>query len=250
MPCLKEQSFSAPFHLSKPHLDAEALVVNVVNPTAGLFDGDEVELDARVEAGTSLVLTTPSASRAYKSRSGKPALVTQRVQVESGAFAEFVPEPLIPHAGSIYHQSTELRVKPGGGLMFFEWLAPGRVASGESFLFEQLDWKTDVWLGAQLVARERYHLKANDVSLTPLQTVFPVSHYLGCFIIGDFIFPVEEVETLTSDSVYLGWSPLTLGGWSIKALCADSLSVRQTLGQLRKILYQAMQRAVPSLGRY
>lgn len=250
LPCLKEQSFSAPFHLSKPHLDADALVVNVVNPTAGLFDGDEVVLDAKVESGVSLVLTTPSASRVYQSRSGKAALVTQRVHVAKGAFAEFVPEPLIPHAGSVYQQSTELQVDPGGGLIFFEWLAPGRVASGESFLFDQLEWKTDVRFGSQLVVRERYHLKKDDVSLTPLQTVFPVSHYLGCFIIGDFVFPVEEVEALGSESVYLGWSRLTAGGWSIKVLCADSLPTRQTLTQLRTILYRAMGRAVPTLGRY
>ena len=57
---LREQSFRAPFHLSKPHEDAGALVVNVVNPTAGIFDGDELELQATVEAGARLVLTAPA----------------------------------------------------------------------------------------------------------------------------------------------------------------------------------------------
>ena len=37
---LGHQSFRAPYHLSKPHHDAGALVLNVVNPTAGLLEGD------------------------------------------------------------------------------------------------------------------------------------------------------------------------------------------------------------------
>ena len=36
------QSFRAPIHLSKPHLDEGVLVVNVVNPTAGLLAGDRI----------------------------------------------------------------------------------------------------------------------------------------------------------------------------------------------------------------
>src|SRR5215207_8034190 len=39
---LRHQSFRAPIHLSKPHLDEGTLVVNVVNPTAGLLAGDRV----------------------------------------------------------------------------------------------------------------------------------------------------------------------------------------------------------------
>ena len=70
---ISKQSFCAPMHLSKPHEDAGALVVNLVNPTAGLFDGDEVEIIARVNPGARLVLTTPSANRIYKSRSGSAA---------------------------------------------------------------------------------------------------------------------------------------------------------------------------------
>ena len=123
---LREQSFRAPFHLSKPHEDAGALVVNVVNPTAGIFDGDELELQATVEAGARLVLTAPSANRIYQSRSGRPALVRQTVRAAARSLVEFLPEPLIPHAGSVYEQHTELHAAAGAEMLFFEWLSPGR----------------------------------------------------------------------------------------------------------------------------
>ena len=56
MPFISQQSFRAPIHLSKSHLDQGHLVQCIVNPTAGFFDGDRLELDIHVAAGAKLVL--------------------------------------------------------------------------------------------------------------------------------------------------------------------------------------------------
>jgi urease accessory protein len=248
---LREQSFRAPFHLSKPHEDAGALVVNVVNPTAGIFDGDELELDAKVEAGARLVLTSPSASRIYQSRTGRPALVRQTVRAAAGSMVEFLPEPLIPHAGSIYAQHTELIAEAGAEMLFFEWLSPGRVAGGEVFQYRRLNWRTDVRVGGRLAARERYTLEpARPATLTALTARFPQANYLGCFWVTDRDLPVEAIEALGGEGIYLGWSALGHGGWTIKALVADALTTRRLLGRLREVLYAAMDRQPPRLGRF
>ena len=44
---LAKQSFRTPVHLSKPHWDGKYLIINVVNPTAGLFAGDHVAIVVR-----------------------------------------------------------------------------------------------------------------------------------------------------------------------------------------------------------
>ena len=248
---LREQSFCAPFHLSKPHEDAGALVVNVVNPTAGIFDGDELELEAKAESGTRLVLTAPSANRIYQSRTGQPAVVRQTVRAAAGSFVEFLPEPLIPHAGSVYEQHTELLAETGAEMLFFEWLSPGRVAGGEVFQYRKLGWRTDVRIGGQLAARERYILEpARPETLTALTAKFPQSHYLGCFWVSDRPFPVDAVESLNREGIYLGWSALSHGGWTVKTLCADALTARKLLTAIREALYTAMQRVPPRLGRF
>ena len=246
---LRQQSFRAPLHISKPHEDAGSLVVNIVNPTAGIFDGDAIELTAEAEAGASLVLTTPSASRVYRSRSGGAAKVVQRFTAQAGAFLEYFPEPFIPQAGARYQQTTELRADPGGTLLFFDWLTPGRVASGEVFQYAELNWDLDATVGEELVARERYRLSPADSSLEALKRVHPQCHYLSCFLLGAPSLPMMEIESLNSPEVYLGQSALVSGGHAIKALCQDSLSARRTLGRLRHILYAAMTRPVPALGR-
>ncbi len=248
---LREQSFRAPLHLSKPHEDADALVVNVVTQTAGIFDDDEVELNARVEPGSHLVLTTPAASRVYRSRNGDAAVFKQHFHVADNASLEFYPEPFIPHLGARYHQQNVLHVAPGGGLLFFEWLAPGRVASGEVFRYRELKWETDVWLGDTLVARERYLLNPENQSLAGLRIQHDQAHYLGCFVIGSFEFPNAQVAALGGEAVTIGSGPLCQPNcFVIKVLCADALATRRTLASLRSILYEAMNRAAPTLGRY
>lgn len=248
---LREQSFRAPLHLSKPHEDAGALVVNIVNPTAGLFDGDEIDCRIRVETGAHLVLTTPSANRVYKARQpDRAAVLTQSYHVASGAFLEFYPELLIPQAGARYRQQTELHVESGGRLLFFEWLAPGRVASGEVFQFDELVWDTDVFFADRLVARERYIIDPTSDSMEALRQAYPESHYLGCFLLGDFPFPTAAIESLQTEDTYLGHSPLPAGGWTIKALCKDGLATRKLMKAIRAVLYDALGQPLPTLGRF
>ncbi len=247
---VREQSFRAPLHISKPHDDASALVVNIVNPTAGIFDGDTIELSAEAEAGASLVLTTPSASRVYRSRSGGPAKVTQRFTAHAGATLEFVPEPFIPQAGARYQQKTELHADPGATILFFDWLTPGRVASGEVFRYAELCWDLDAFVNGRLVARERYRLSPDDASLETLRIQHPQSQYVSCIVLSSAALRLTAVECLNSSQIYLGHGPLSEGGWIIKALCADSLSARHTLQSLRSLVYQALQRPMPNLGRH
>lgn len=238
-------------HLSKPHEDAGALVVNLVNPTAGLFDGDEVEIIARVNPGARLVLTTPSANRIYKSRSGSAARVIQKISAGTGSFVEFIPEPIIPQAGAIYDQRTVIHAEAEAEVIFFEWLAPGRVASGEAFRYQQLDWHMDISSASLLVARERYQIRPGvPATIAPLTHKFPLGHYLGAFVITNKSLPPDQLGALSNESTYLGWSQLQNGGWCIKALCADSLSTRRLLEKLRRILYLTLERRMPHLGRF
>ena len=143
---LRQQSFCAPFHLSKPHHDAGALVVNAVNPTAGVFAGDEIEVRAEVESGARLLLTAPSAQRIHAMNGGE-ATVTQEFRVAAGGFFESWPELLIPQRGARLRQRTIARVEDGGEMLLIETIAPGRVASGECFAFDRLDWTTEIHAG-------------------------------------------------------------------------------------------------------
>lgn len=250
-PYLSRQSFQAPIHLSKPHLESGALVVQLVNPTAGFFDGDR--LDLRVEAGANsrVVLSTPGASRVHRARGGSPAVCAQHLVVEAGAFMEWIPEPFIPQAGARYHQQTRIELEKDSGLFFFEWIAPGRVARGEVFEYQQLRWELDLLVGGKLVARERYDLDPATHSLAALKDRFPAAHYVTVHVAGipAEAWPADDLDSLTGDDVYLGHGPLLEGVHMIRALCRDSLTARGLVRKLREMLYRASGKPEPRLGR-
>lgn len=252
VPYISEQSFRAPVHLSKSHLDQGHLVQSIVNPTAGFFDGDHLESDIHVASGAKLVLSTPSASRVFRTRSGAAAVSCQKFRVEDNASLEWIPEPFIPHAGARYVQRTRIDLHPAASLLFFDWIAPGRVAMGEIFAYQHLRWELDLTLGGKLIARERYDLRPGDESLEALRAKFPAAHYLSVYAAGKMTanWPAEALDALTTEDNYLGHGPLAGSIHVIRALCRDSLAARRLLETLRPLLYSAAGLKPPALGRF
>ncbi len=250
-PYISDQSFRAPIHISKSHLDEGSVVLSIVNPTAGFFDGDLLETDVTVAKSANLVLSIPSASRVYPTRSGKPARNFQKFHIEKNASFEWIPEPFIPHAGASYFQKTDLHLHETSSLLFFDWIAPGRVAKGEIFAYKNLRWELDLHLGEKLIARERYDLDPLTNSLEALKAKFPAAHYLSIYAAGDFTknWPAAKLDALTCDDVYLGHGPMPGNVHLIRALCRDSLATRKLLEKLRLTLYQAAGKKPPNLGR-
>ena len=249
---MRHQSFRAPVHLSKPYRDHDTLVLNVVNPTAGFLDGDRLRTDVRVETGARLLLTTPSASRIHTMRGGC-AEVEQRFRVENGGSLEIWPELLIPQRGARYRQRTEVALETGSELILFETLAPGRVASGEVFTFDELIWSTDLRHAGRLIARERYRLAPGDGSLDFLRRRFAHAYYASALIVAPLWMEASPdwsgLEALHGDHLWLGISKLAEGAFALKMLAADSVIFRRTLRAIRQAVYAALRRFPPDLRR-
>jgi urease accessory protein len=237
---LAAQSFRAPFHLSKPYWDADTrtLLVQVVNPTAGILAGDRLESDIAVEKDAALLVTTPSASRVFKMKDGA-AECRQSFSVAAGGWLEVLPEPLVPHLGSRYRQATKVEVEPGGGLFFCDLLMPGRVAHrGEAWAWERLCLGTEVRLGGELVLRERFDQGGAELcALAALAGSGPAACFGNAVLITPGDAPwLAEVRALHGGGVWLGVSALRRGGWSIKFVAPDGIRLRQTLRSIRQLL--------------
>jgi urease accessory protein len=249
---LRHQSFRAPIHLSKPHLDENVLVVNVVNPTAGLLAGDRIECRASAETGAALSLTTPSASRAHRMSTGH-AEVVQNLRVARGGWLESWPELFIPQGGTRFRQSTNIIVEEGGELLFFESLAPGRVASGEAFEFAELVWETDIFVGDAHIVRERYRLVPDDEAVRALRRQFEHAYYASCFAVSPLL--VRElpcwsaIRALHAPDVWIGCGALGHGGWVVKCVADGSIALRRTLAAVRREIHAAVGRREPSIRR-
>jgi len=249
---IREQSFRAPVHLSKPHQEEDVLVVNIVNPTAGLLAGDRVRYDVAVESGARVLLTAPSASRAHRIVEGE-ARVTQEFRVASGGWLESWPEMFIPQGGARYRQQTAVRVEEGGEALLIEMIAPGRTASGEVFAFVELDWETEVFLGGTKIARERYTLKPESPMLAAMKAQFAEAYYASCFVVSPHLRAESEswrrIHDLHRDDAWVGCSALVRGGWAIRVLAAGSVALRRTVAAIRSEIYAARGWRAPGLRR-
>lgn len=127
---------SAPLHLMRPLYCDPALpnvpVCYVMSSGGGIVGGDRLELRAAVRDGAHAVVTTQASTRVYRSDAGH---AEQRVTlaVGAGAVCEWVPDPLVPYAGSRFHQRCEAVVHPDGVLALADVVTAGRVARGETW---------------------------------------------------------------------------------------------------------------------
>ena len=237
-------------HISKPFWQEDVLVVNVVNPTAGLFAGDRVRCEATVRRGASLLLTSSSAQRVHSMREGD-AQVSQRFVVHGGAWIEVLPEILIPQAYARYHQRTVIEAEQGAQVIYFETLAPGRVASGEILAYQQLDLALDVSYGGKAIVRERCRITPGSASVAALTTHFPGAYYGQCLALGPPFFGdvCSSLEALNGASVVLGASKLAAGGWSAKILARSAQDLRLAMRKVRAVLHGVAGRDLPNLRR-
>jgi urease accessory protein len=239
---LAGQSFRAPYHLSKPYWDADArtLLVQVVNPTAGILAGDRLESEIAVRADASLLVTAPSASRLFQMRGGK-AECRQHFKVEKAGWLEVMPEPLVPHRGSHYRQTTVIEAQTGGQLFFADQLMPGRVGHGEAWEWEHLCLEIDVRLDGELVLRERLQQTGDELrGLAALAGSGPAACFGNAILVGESLPDdaswQKELVALHADGVWLGLSRLRRGGWSLKLVAPDGIKLRRALRDVRKIL--------------
>jgi urease accessory protein len=239
---LTAQSFRAPFHLSKPYWDADSkvLLVQVVNPTAGILAGDRLESEITVDANASVLVTTPSVSRVFQMR-GRNAECHQRFHVAAGAWLDVMPEPLVPHRGARYRQVTSVDVERGGALFFVDQLVPGRIAHGEAWLWDQLCLDLTVRFGGELILRERLDQSGRELfALAELAGTGPNPCFANAILIGTNSTAEAPwrvaVAALHGDGLWLGASALRRGGWSFKLVGRDNMRLRQGLRDLRRIL--------------
>jgi urease accessory protein len=136
----------------------QAALLYLLNPTAGLLDGDAQLVEVTAPSGTRAVVTGQSATRIH------PCLVgfcTQqwRLRVENGAVLVVLPGPAIPFRGCRYYQRVAIDLAAGAGLVWGDvWLA-GRYARGaasERFQFAWLIQELAVRREGRLVFRDRF----------------------------------------------------------------------------------------------
>jgi urease accessory protein len=158
-------------------LQESGALVHLHNVSGGVLAGDRLALEVEVEAGAAAQITTTGATRLYRLRAGaSDSEQRSRFSVGDGGLLEYLPDAVIPYAGSRHLQRTEIRLGRGSTLFWWEVLAPGRLAAGERFAFERLRVQTEVYSGQRPILREDFLLEPAGKDLAATARMFEYSH--------------------------------------------------------------------------
>lgn len=122
-----------PLRLQRP-LYPEGSVCHgyILHPPGGVVGGDRLALDIRVKAQAAAMVTTPGATRFYRS-SGARATQNQHLQVAKGGCLEWFPQESIFFPGADTAVSTRVTLAEGARFMGWDILCLGLPACGQGF---------------------------------------------------------------------------------------------------------------------
>jgi urease accessory protein len=107
----------------------------VMTTGGGVLHGDRQRTDLRFGAGTSAHVTTQAHTKLHRMEAG---YATSLVNLEAGAgsHVEYLPDPVIPYAGSRYYQRTAVALHPDATLLTAETVYAGRLTRGERHAYD------------------------------------------------------------------------------------------------------------------
>lgn len=124
--------------------EGPAICHNVlVHPPGGLVGGDVLDISVRVGEGAHALVTTPGATRFYKSN-GQRALQRTRLQLDSGARLEWLPLEAIAYNACDAANHVEFTLAEDAQLLTWDITALGLPNAGQPFeqgaLVQHIEW--------------------------------------------------------------------------------------------------------------
>jgi urease accessory protein len=168
--CLGARSHRGPLVVQRPFYPEgrDLPHLYLLHPPGGLVGGDELRVEVVVDANVRALVTTPAATKVYRTR-GPTASQTQRLVVGAGAALEWLPQETILHDGCAVDLATDVRLAVGARFIGVDILCFGLPARGETFRTGRCRQRLELWrddhggeAGARPVVIERGRFDAGE----------------------------------------------------------------------------------------
>jgi len=180
---------------------ARPALLYLLNPTAGLFDGDGQLAEIVVRAGANALIVGQSATRIHPTLN---SFSTQqwKIRVEAGATAIVLPGPAIPFRNCRSFQRVAVDLADGASFCWGDIWTAGRYARGadsECYQFTSLIQELVIRRGGRLVFRDRCHWRG------PWDTAAATWHCQGAAAWGSLFVtgPLDEQSVMLTPGTAL-----------------------------------------------
>lgn len=157
---LARKDANGPLVVQKPFYPEGRQVCHaiVVHPPGGIAGGDELTLGARVQGSSAALLTTPGASKWY--RSGGP-WARQALAFDVAGSLEWLPRETIVFDGALARLDSEIRLGADAQYIGWEVMCLGRTGSGERFRRGKIAIHNRLLKGGKLLWLEKGELEGD-----------------------------------------------------------------------------------------
>jgi len=143
-------------------------LVHLHNVSGGILAGDRLSLDVAVTVP--MLITTTGATRLYRHRAGaEDSEQHLNFSIGEDAMLEYLPDPLIPYAGSRHKQHTRFSLGSNATLVWWDVLA-------NTFAFERLQISNAIDVCDKPALREDFILEPSKRAVTSLARMGSATH--------------------------------------------------------------------------
>jgi urease accessory protein len=235
--------------LSPLALDDGTSYLLLLNPTGGVLGGDHLRTEITLEEGARVCLSTPSATRIYRTRAAAAEIDT-RLRVARNATLEYLPDHIIFHPGSSLRQSLRVEMSEGSGGILLDNFAAGRATLDEQWIFRDYDSRTEVFLRGKPIYLNRTRVTpvtivpsaapaSNLCQLAARRSPLPDCSYSGTLLVVADQFPdwrpvvaSLRAELEAAPGVRGGTSLLTSSGCSARYLAKSAIAFHSVTARL------------------
>ncbi len=172
---LAQRKRLGPLAVQRPfYPEGDICHVYLLHPPGGVVGGDSLEIDVTLGPSAQALLTTPGASKFYRS-AGERARQTQRLVVESGATLEWLPQENIFFPGAEVTLQTRVELRGDARLALWEIHCLGRPAIAEGFDRGLVDSRLSILRDATPLLLERLRVEPDGRHRGALLAGRPVS---------------------------------------------------------------------------
>lgn len=162
---LAERRHEGPLVVQRPfYPEGPVCHLYLVHPPGGVAGGDQLILQVNADPGAQAVITTPAATKIYRSFGAREAGVSQQLLVND-ATLEWLPQETIVFRGARAQLSTRVHLTGRARFIGWEILCLGRPACGERFSSGSVRQDFELWVHDRPVLIDRLRVQGDGAAL-------------------------------------------------------------------------------------
>ena len=179
---LSTRKHIGPLTIQRPfYPEGDLCHLYLLHPPGGIVGGDQLSIEVNTDSNSSSLLTTPGATKVYRTSDHKHSTINQNFIVAEDSSFEWLPMETIVFPGANSQFSSKLLLSGNARIAAWEVYCLGRPAINESFDFGSLNFSFELWRDGMPILLDKLMIDKTELESVVGLRGFPV---FGTFIIS------------------------------------------------------------------